>query len=324
MLPESDARKKRYPQEDKERLLAVFNEHLNRGMTQIAAAARAGVPWRTLNRWEDEQRLQSKDPGEGEKAVEDCIRVLSSYDRFAEDQVITALFSMIAWRRWPSLMHQHSAYVMLLCCVYLSRKYNVKKFSELTELQKQCFGGCLDLRNIAGLILGTLLTPLYFDLDGPDPKVRYSNKDLSADVGEFFINAKANDLTPSINKAFRILEARAFSRPFEMGESSFRTFWKHNAAVIPFDYVEANSFASLEFDLNPEDPDFVEQFDGLMGKMPEVARYLAASKWAVAEFKSALDYRALKTIWFPGFPASVEPLPLPPVKFSTDVWAALK
>ncbi|MER9444916.1 hypothetical protein NKI79_26765 [Mesorhizobium sp. M0340] len=290
-------------------------------MTQTAAAKLTAVPWRTLNRWEDERRFSAtkKDTAEGKMAVENSIRVLSEHQSFSEGEVINALFAMAAWRRWPDLVHSHSAYVMLLHSSYLSKKYGFKKFSQLNEKQKLSFGDSIDLNDICRLILGTLHAPLYFDLDGIDPKVKYSKRDLSADVGSFFINAKANGVAPSINNSFRILEAGAFTKPFTMGEKAFRGFWRDNASVMPFDYVEAHGHRGLEFDLDPEDPGFVDQFDALLNKLPEVAQYIAACKWAVGEFKSALDLRALRTIWFPDFPSSVQARQLRPAKFESEM-----
>src|SRR5690606_20398748 len=156
---------------------------------------------------------------------------------------------------------QNEAHSFLLYSAYLTQKYQVERVGDLPRHEADSYISMLPIDKMAGVLLGATLLPFHFDMQ-PFGSAGYTRRDFSADIASFFLNGSNHSISPSINKAFHVVEAEGFGKHATRSEKSFRDFWIKNAAVMPFDYVEA-FFSKVEFDLDPEDQEFHELVDGL-------------------------------------------------------------
>ncbi|RUW89174.1 hypothetical protein [Mesorhizobium sp. M7A.F.Ca.US.010.02.1.1] len=321
MLPESSGRAKRYSEIEKTAALKAYETKIAFGLTSTDAARKVSVPRKTLERWLDERKRHQEqtEASNGTRLIETSIATLAAPGRFNPEAVRSALFAFVAWLRWPGEVRNLAAYVLLLHCGYLVQKYGVSRLQELPESEKKAIQNDIDISLIFDLFLGKVVFPFHMDYEHE----YYTRRDKNAEICSFFTNARHNSIDSSIGKAFHIVENNGFSKDFEMGEKAFRAFWRSNAAVMPFDYVELYHFPTLDLGLDPEEPDFYEKIDDLLQRLPEIAEYLAGCKWAVREFRSSLDPRALTSIWSPGFPLHLLPRELPRVKLPGKLFEAL-
>ncbi|MBM2711075.1 hypothetical protein JQK88_07395 [Mesorhizobium caraganae] len=321
MLPESAGRAKRYSEAEKTAALKTYESKIAFGLTAADAARSVSIPRKTLERWLDERKRSQvqTEASVGTALIETSISILSGVGHFETGAIKSALFALVAWLRWPGEVRNLPGYVLLLHCGYLVKKYGVSRIQDLPLEEKGAIESSLDLSVIFDLFLGNMVFPRYMEYESE----YYTRRDKNAEICSFFMNAKESNIEPSIGKAFHVVENCGFSRDFEMGEKTFRSFWRSNASVMPFDYAELYHFPSLDLALDPEEPDFHKSIDDLLKRSRAIVEYLGGCKWAVREFHSSLDRRALSSIWTPNFPPQLLPRELPRLKLSSKLTEAL-
>lgn len=295
---------KRYTDEEREEYLKAYREHYESDAPLDQPHLTLPVSRSTLYRWQAKERRDKESAADTQtiaaKRVERAIAILAAPPRIKVDD-LRAIFELIFWLRWPTNAEDYSPFIASCFVSYLVKGRGYSRLSDLPRDEIDIIAAQIDVDAIVKFFSIDMFDVPSFEY-GKYEGSGYTDRDFLSNLGHYFIFHAANGNPKSIKSAVTHIRRGLFdSRFYLTSESTFRARWRSHAATIPFLYVEA-FHPLMRWDLDPSEPNFREYIDELLESREQIPDYLSRCKWAVRQFVSGLDPRALNRLSFPSFP----------------------
>ncbi|MCJ2020130.1 transposase [Methylobacterium sp. E-065] len=323
---------KRYTPEEKQEFNRRFLDDFLADLTVEEIAEKHGVSKASIYRWKREQNQDIvqldvfKNFGID---IEDAFNIVHRHDIADRWTLRDALFRIAIWIRWPTEPHIQRAMLITCICNYLRQHCPSPNLHKLDENERKFLYKYVDLD-----FLGSIATPNapYFDFFNIQShgKARYSDLDFFGAVTKYMLSPLA--VRGSSNKYIQLAEVHyliqneVFGPTWVMSKRTFEYIWAKRAATFPFLFVERHNKPEYKVDWNfePQSPEFHQEFDDIFENVAHVKRYLAHCRWATETLRSRLHPRTLKHIRFPNFPDGLASIALPTEPFDAAETAKLK
>ena len=246
-------------------------------------------------------------------SINEAIDIITR-DKATQAELLEAIFLFVVWKRWPTASQNLNLGVTSCITSYFALSREAITISELQHSDKEFLLKYLRLDVLRRMCSTDFFELPIFDLFPVDEK-GHDEFDFLAEIAEYFIywpeTFKNDKIKPSLNKAFNKVEDDFYICKWKPSRRMFWKTWSENAPATPFHFVERVD-SSLNWTINPSDPDFDDAVHAFLAQLPLVRAYFAKCKWATERLERTLNERALANIRFPCFPASLvsEPIAL--------------
>lgn len=253
-------------------------------------------------------------------SINDAISRLADTNDHDRLSFLEALFKFITWLRWPTKIEDHPAAITVCVISYLSQMHSAVTLDQLDEVDLKLVHRHLRLDTLQTLFSDAIFAMPSFvpwTFDGQ----RYDRSDLLADIAWFLLAYEPPTRdprdAPGLAKAYYATQNKLFKHKWRGSHRTFRTLWLAYGVSSPFHYVE-RFHPTLEFTLDPSQPDFAQSVNELLEHRTALRPYFSRCKAAVELLLQRLDRRAAQALRFPTFPddlpaESIIPPSLPPL-----------
>ncbi len=315
--------------QEKADLLKRFAAALEEGQTLSKAAKSSNTTLRTIYKLDNQREaiqthLMAETPEIGPN-ISEAIKILCTLG--ADDRSFReALFKFIVWTKWPINPIYHFSAVTNCIISYIYKSTGAICIADLPPNETLHLQKYLRLDVLSRTCSPDAMHFPYFKFWNIE-NANYNELDVLAEICWYMIadRSEVNQCRerPSVGKARFLLYEGAFGCKWKVSHSTFRKLWKEHALSCPFLYVE-RYHSSLNFDLDPNEPEFVQDVDALVAKRDDVRGFFANCRWAVQRVSECVDVRALKGFEFPQFPSGLAPQAVVPPILPSKLAAALR